>query len=234
MSDNASGVLASGISDTATSLELESGQGGRFPAISVYDDYFFLTLVDVLKRYEIVKVTARVGDTFTIERAQGSTAALAFSKGVPVELRVTAGSITGLMDVWWIREDAAVSYVGADTLVVAGDKTARYHTYRAIRLWQTANDDGYIVSSTYSVDDDATTVVVENAVVDAGLAAVEVGGAVSASPKYYGRAASADVADTAAHAVTADSATSADTAAHAVTADSATGVDIGTISIEAV
>ena len=80
-------TLASGITNVATSLSVAAGQGARFPATTA-PDYFYATLDDNAGNVEIVKVTARSTDTFTIVRAQDGTSALAFSAGAGVELRV--------------------------------------------------------------------------------------------------------------------------------------------------
>ena len=45
---------------------------------------------------EIVKVTARSGDVFTIVRAQEGTSASSFSGGDKVELRITAGEMNAI------------------------------------------------------------------------------------------------------------------------------------------
>jgi hypothetical protein len=93
LANNAVGALASGFSDSATSLTLETGQGARFPTLDA-GEYFVATIIRGSDRAnEIVKVTARAGDAFTIERAQEGTTALAFDAGDFVELRLTAGVI---------------------------------------------------------------------------------------------------------------------------------------------
>lgn len=48
---------------------------------------------------EIVKVTARTGDVFTIERAQEGTSAQSFDAGAKVQMRITAGHFEDLRDV---------------------------------------------------------------------------------------------------------------------------------------
>lgn len=75
-SNNAQGLLLAGISASATSLILQSGQGAMFP--SVFPFYIKAENYDtalnnyrVLKR-EIMKVTNRVGDTLTIVRSSGT------------------------------------------------------------------------------------------------------------------------------------------------------------------
>lgn len=94
VTNNASGTLASGITDTALSLTLTTGQGAEFPNVTDPSDYFYATIVNAGGTVrEIVKVTARTGDNFTIERgADGPgdpivTTSYAFDAGARVELR---------------------------------------------------------------------------------------------------------------------------------------------------
>lgn len=96
-SNNAASILASGISDVATSLDVSPGTGAIFPNPGA-GQQFNVTLIDAITGdYEIVKVTGRSTDTFTIVRAQESTAARAFVLGDKVELRVTAEGLNGMV-----------------------------------------------------------------------------------------------------------------------------------------
>jgi len=88
VTNNAYSTLASGITSGATSLTVAAGEGARFPAPSS-PNYFYCTLAGV-NGIEIVKVTARATDTFTITRAQDGTTAKAYSTGETVELRPVA------------------------------------------------------------------------------------------------------------------------------------------------
>ena len=94
-SNNAATTLSAGVGDSATSITVTDGS--VFPSLSG-SEYFYLTLeVDSdpdLK--EIVKCTARSGNTLTITRAQDSTSARSFSTADKAELRLTAA---GLNDV---------------------------------------------------------------------------------------------------------------------------------------
>ena len=93
--NNASTTLASSISSSATSLTVASGAGALFPN-PTSPDYFLVTLQGVSGTpIEIVKCTARSTDVLTIVRAQEGTTASGFSGGDKVELRVTAGQMTG-------------------------------------------------------------------------------------------------------------------------------------------
>ena len=91
--NNASTTLASGISAVATSLTVSSGTGALFPTLAG-SQYFYTTLSNVAATIiEIVKVTARAGDTFTIVRAQDNTTASAYITGDKVELRLVDASL---------------------------------------------------------------------------------------------------------------------------------------------
>lgn len=93
--NNASTTLASSITNVATTLTVASGTGSLFPS-PTSPDYFLVTLQGVSGTpIEIVKCTSRSTDTLTIVRAQEGTTASAFTGGDKVELRVTAGQMTG-------------------------------------------------------------------------------------------------------------------------------------------
>lgn len=87
-SNNAATVLASGINNTDLSLSVSAGTGTLFPNPSA-GQQFNVTLVEGATT-EIVKVTARSTDAFTIVRAQEGTTAQSFTSAAKVELRVTA------------------------------------------------------------------------------------------------------------------------------------------------
>lgn len=95
--NNAASTLAGGISSSATSLSVQTGDGALFPTLGA-GDYFYCTLQQAasLTSIEIVKVTARTSDTFTIVRAQDNTTALAFSAADKVELRLVAAVLNDL------------------------------------------------------------------------------------------------------------------------------------------
>jgi hypothetical protein len=93
--NNATSTLASPILAGDTSLTVVSGQGARFPTPSGAS-YFLATLTQntgTETSWEIVRVTARSGDTFTITRGQEGTAAAGWAAGSKVELRLTQGSM---------------------------------------------------------------------------------------------------------------------------------------------
>src|SRR3954471_17605198 len=88
VTNNASTTLSGGITNVATSLTVAAATGALFPTVSG-NNYFYCTLAGATG-IEIVKVTARAADVFTIVRAQDGTTAKAFSNGETVELRPVA------------------------------------------------------------------------------------------------------------------------------------------------
>ena len=86
--NNAATTLDSGLLIGATSLTVAAGTGAEFPTLTG-SEYFFCTLANNAGSIEIIKVTARSTDTFTIVRGQDGTSAAAWSAGDKVELRLT-------------------------------------------------------------------------------------------------------------------------------------------------
>lgn len=95
-SNNASTVLAAGISAAATSLTVATGTGAEFPTPVSGQSYFKLTLIDAATGTltEIVHVTAVAGDTFTIVRNQEGTSARLWSANDIVANMMTAGTFS--------------------------------------------------------------------------------------------------------------------------------------------
>lgn len=92
--NNAESTLDTAISASDLGLTVAYGDGSLFPAAGA-GDYFYLTLEATDGSYEIVKVTARSGDSMTIVRAQEDTTARTFTAGARCELRITN---QGLLD----------------------------------------------------------------------------------------------------------------------------------------
>lgn len=89
--NNAVGRLAFGISDSATTLVLTEGDGGKFPSPQNENEWFEITVILADLTYEIMRVTSRNLDSLTVMRAQGGTSAKVFPSDTIVENRVTAG-----------------------------------------------------------------------------------------------------------------------------------------------
>ena len=86
--NNAATTLAGAINASVTSLTVATGTGSLFPA-PTGSQYFYCTLQSATA-VEIVKVTARTGDTFTMVRGQDNTTGQSFAIGDKVELRLVA------------------------------------------------------------------------------------------------------------------------------------------------
>lgn len=98
-SNNATTTLASPIAASDTSLSVSAATGALFPA-PAGGEWFICTLVKNgdPTTYEIIKCTARSGDTFgTIVRAQEGTTAKAWGAGDFVSLMPTAGSMANFV-----------------------------------------------------------------------------------------------------------------------------------------
>ncbi|MGE6584298.1 hypothetical protein ACQKFC_08475, partial [Raoultella planticola] len=93
--NNAESALASAISATDTSLIVSAGTGAEFPDAVDGVSYFKLTIIDAATggQIEIVNVTAKAGDIFTIERAQEGTLARAWSANDFVANMMTADTL---------------------------------------------------------------------------------------------------------------------------------------------
>ena len=117
-SNNAVSKLASAITAASTTISLQAGDGSKFPTLTG-TQFFMATLVKSDGTTEVVKVTARTGDTLTVVRAAeavgGVQTAYAFSSGDRIEHRLTAKAIGDELD----RLDQAA-------LIAAQNKTANY------------------------------------------------------------------------------------------------------------
>jgi class 3 adenylate cyclase len=107
--NNAVGFLTAPIGSSDTSITLQTGNGAKFPALGG-SDYFYATLSSTDGSSEIVKATARTGDTLTVVRAQEGTTVASFSIGSRIEMRVTAASVRDLVE----EHDEAVEISVAD------------------------------------------------------------------------------------------------------------------------
>lgn len=113
-SNNSNTTLASSINNTATSLAVAAGTGSLFPPLSA-GQAFKITLTDVATRtdIEIMNVTARSGDVFTVERGQEGTVAQNWTAGDIVNGRVTAGMLGSFQQT--VNAQAQTENYAADT-----------------------------------------------------------------------------------------------------------------------
>jgi len=85
INNNAGSKLGTAIDSSQTSLTVTSGDGAKFPDTSS-GGYFYATLSEGLN-VEIVKVSARATDSFTVVRGQDGTAGHAFTTSARFEQR---------------------------------------------------------------------------------------------------------------------------------------------------
>lgn len=99
--------LAANLSSGGTTLSVTPGQGALFPNPGA-NQFFALTLKDAATGTftEIVYVTARSGDTFTIVRAQEGTSARAWVSGDQANNLFTAGSFSNLVQLIALQQQA--------------------------------------------------------------------------------------------------------------------------------
>jgi hypothetical protein len=94
--NNASSLLASGINSSVTTLSVTPTQGALFPAPGA-GQVFNVTLEDTSGNIEVCTCTGRTSDTLTVVRGAESTTALSFASGSRVEIRITAGMLSALL-----------------------------------------------------------------------------------------------------------------------------------------
>ena len=99
------------ISPSATSLHCVLGDGNKFPDPGT-DEFFFLTLekADGSAR-EVVKVTSRSDNVFTIARGQDGTSAQSWLSGATLEMRLNDGFFDYFLPRWEMTEAAAPNMV---------------------------------------------------------------------------------------------------------------------------
>lgn len=137
-SNNASTTLSATITNSTTSLSVASGAGALFPS-TAGGDYFYITLTNGAGDIEILKVTARSTDTFTVVRAQDGTSARGWSAGDKIELRLTKAMLDDLKGERALagHTHSGITYSAtsaAPSSPVAGDRwldidTGIYYTY---------------------------------------------------------------------------------------------------------
>ena len=129
--NNAKTTLASGINSSATSITVSDGD--VFPSLTG-SDIFFVTFDDGTNN-EIVKVTARSGNTLTVVRAQESTTARSFSTGDEAQLRLTAG-ILGLFSQTGVAiTDEIEAYLDANGLTFPDNVKAQFGANNDLQIF---------------------------------------------------------------------------------------------------
>lgn len=88
--NNAYSTLAISISDTDTIVVVQSGKGALFDPVS--PNHTYATIENASGSKEVVKVTARTGDSLTIERGKDGTLAQSWNIGDIIECRPCAAA----------------------------------------------------------------------------------------------------------------------------------------------
>jgi hypothetical protein len=93
--NNANTTLSGSISNVQTTLNVAPGTGVEFPTPVLGSSYFVISMWDQLTQTqtEIMWVTQKVGDTFTVLRGQETTNARTWSAGDLVNHELTAGQM---------------------------------------------------------------------------------------------------------------------------------------------
>jgi microcystin-dependent protein len=86
-------ALAVGVGSGDVTMSVTGGTGALFPALTA-GQYFYAVLENAALDREIVKVTARATDTFTVTRGQDGTTARSWVAGDSVSLRFVAAAIS--------------------------------------------------------------------------------------------------------------------------------------------
>lgn len=166
--NNGASTLAISISATATSITVQADSGALFPALSA-GDYFYATLANVANELEIVRVTARSGDTLTVQRGQEGTTARTYIAGDRIEARITAAILTafeaarttgsGHADRTDNPHATTASQVGAytkaesDALLNTKAPTSHTHTIGSVTGLQAALDGKAPASHSHSISE---------------------------------------------------------------------------------
>lgn len=154
--NNCASTLAAGITDSGTTLTVQTADIARFPIINqggVGTDYTYLTIQDAALNMEIVKVTRHDNgsSSLTIARAQEGTTARAWQTGDSVALRVTAGVVN---DAFSRAYDAMASEVAAEAAAASATQSLNDINALATQVGASITDDGLITSSPTSTLDD--------------------------------------------------------------------------------
>jgi hypothetical protein len=129
--NNFSAPIAANISSSATTIALATGYGALLPNYGV-DEYEYITLVDSANHIEIVKVTARSGDTLTATRAQDNTVARAWTAGDRMSSRPCAAAMYDALQVNAAKADAVHSHDAEDVVFTPAGSVAATNLQAAI------------------------------------------------------------------------------------------------------
>lgn len=92
LTNNARSALAVAITASETVVRVRVGHGIKFPVLAA-GDWFPLVLEDDSGNIEILRATARSGDSITVQRGAEGTQPRSYSAGDACQLRLTAAAL---------------------------------------------------------------------------------------------------------------------------------------------
>ncbi|EWE61714.1 right-handed parallel beta-helix repeat-containing protein [Klebsiella pneumoniae] len=160
--NNAESTLASAISATDTSLIVSAGTGAEFPDAVAGESYFKLTLTDAAtgSQVEIVNVTAKAGDIFTIERAQEGTLARAWLANDMVANMMTADTLNIIAQYTEQAADSAAQ--AAQSAAAATEFADNKFTFPTTAAGLAATTNGQYFRVPQGVDNDTSFIYYQN------------------------------------------------------------------------
>lgn len=90
--NNATSTLAASITNSATTISVQTEDASKFPEVPA-GDWFPVFVLDAAGNSEIMRCTARAGAILTVERGQEGTIAKPFASGSRIEIRLTSAAI---------------------------------------------------------------------------------------------------------------------------------------------
>lgn len=130
----ASSTLASAITNVATTLTVQSGDGAKMPATPFYATLTDYGVISTTANSEIVQVTAISTDTLTISRGQRSTSGRAFAAGAVISNGVFTQDIDDLTQDDIPDGTTNKAYSATDKTKLAGISTGADVTATALGL----------------------------------------------------------------------------------------------------
>lgn len=160
--NNVRSHLTAPLTSSATTFTITAGDGAKFPSPDgSKGERIALTIVDDLGNMEIVHVTKRATDTFTVARAQEGTTAKEFAENAIVELRITAASLNCISNAVYVsplnlgvpEKDTGVDLklpIPGDIKVASSGITYRWVTLDSLRAgWDSVESKSFIKADSF-------------------------------------------------------------------------------------
>jgi hypothetical protein len=149
---------------SGTSLVVTAGEGTKFPTVPFNALIWPTGVQPTTANAEIVRVTGISTDTFTITRAQESTAARSVIVGDQICAVMSAKIFTDIenmiLDGWIDDQFETWTYASASTFTVPGDQTARFTIGTKLKFTQTSVKYAVVLASSYSAPNTTVTIMV--------------------------------------------------------------------------